>query len=143
MWEETRSGGEAMDKAKFKEFMEKPWVQKTKQFFKKTGVVLKQTAKWCYQLRNLLLSVPVLVCAVVLAIRNSKLLPKAVGLGLRSNGEYLVRLSRSAAVLLPLVVTCLCVVMIFCSKKVLHPWLVSLFSLVLPLVIWFSCTFPA
>ena len=132
-----------MDKAKFKEFMEKPWVQKTKQFFKKTGAVLKLIAKWCYQLRNLLLSVPVLVCATVLAVRNSKLLPKAVGIGLRGNGEYMMLLSRSAAVLLPLVVTCVCVVLIFCSKKVLHPWLVSVFSLALPLVIWFSNTFPA
>ena len=132
-----------MAKGKFREFMEKPWVQKTIQVLKKIWFVLKLTAKWCYQLRSLLLSIPVLVCAAVLAIRNSKLLPEAVGLGLKASGEYMILLSRSAAVLLPLVITCLCVVMIFCSKKVLHPWLVSLFSLALPLVIWFSNTFPA
>lgn len=132
-----------MDKQKFKEFFEKPWVQKTKEVLKKIGFVLKLTAKWCYQLRSLLLSIPVLVCAAVLAIRNSRLLPETVGLGLKGSGEYMILLSRSAAVLLPLVITCLCVVMVFCSKKVLHPWLVSLLSLVLPLVIWFSNTFPA
>lgn len=132
-----------MDKAKFKEFMEKPWVQKTMQFLKKAGFVLNLTAKWCYQLRSLLLSIPVLVCAAVLAIRNSRLLPETVGIGLRGNGEYMLLMTRSAAVLLPLVVTCLCVVLVFCSKKVMHPWLVSLLSLVLPLVIWFSNTFPA
>jgi hypothetical protein len=132
-----------MEKGKFKEFLQKPWVQKTWEILKKIGFVLKLTAKWCYQLRSLLLSIPVLVGAVVLAIRNSRLLPEAVGLGLKGNGEYILLLSRSAAVLLPLVVTCLCVVMVFCSKKVLHPWLVSLLSLALPLAIWFSTTFPA
>lgn len=132
-----------MDTGKFKEFMEKPWVQKTLQVLKKIGFVLKLTAKWCYQLRNLLLSIPVLVCAIVLAIRNSRLLPKVVGIGIRATGEYQFLFNRSAAVLLPLVVTCVCIVMIFCSKKVLYPWLISVFSLSLPLIIWISNMFPA
>ena len=132
-----------MDKRKFKTFMEKPWVQKTLRVLKKIGFVLKLTVKWCYQLRSLLLSIPVLVCAVVLAIRNSRLLPEQVGIGLKASGEYMLLFNRSAAVLLPLVVTCVCGVLMLCSKKMLYPWLVSLFSLVLPLVIWFSNTFPA
>ena len=132
-----------MDTKKIKEFFKKPWVQKTWNVMKKIGYGLKVAAKWCYQLRTLVLSVPVLVCAAVLAIRNSRLLPEVVGLGLKGNGEYMLLLTRSAAVLLPLVITCICIVMVFCSKKMLHPWMVSLLSLVLPLAIWFSTTFPA
>ena len=127
----------------WEDFTDKPWVQKVAGFFKKVGFVLKLTAKWAYQLRSLVLSIPVFVCAGALAIRNARLLPEFVGFGLLVSGEYQWLISRSAAVLLPLAVTAICIVLMLCSKKMMYPWLVSVLSLILPVVIWFSSTFPA
>ena len=117
--------------------------EKFKDIMGKTGFVLKLTAKWAYQLRSLLLSIPVFVCAAALAIRNIRLLPESVGIGLLVSGDYQFYVVRGIAALLPLVVTCICIVLMLCSKKMLYPWLVSLLSLVLPWAIWFSSTFPA
>ena len=122
-------------------FTEKPWVQKIGSFFKKAGIVLKLTIKWAYQLRSFVLSIPVLVCAGVLAIRNARLLPEQVGINMLANGEYRWMVTRGAAVLVPLLLTCLCVGLMSCSKKMLYPWLISVFSLLLPLVIWFTNSF--
>lgn len=128
-------------KQTWKRFTEKPWVQKVGGFFKKVGIVLKLTAKWAYQLRSLVLSIPVIVCAGVLAIRNARLLPELVGINILANGEYQWMISRGLAVVAPLALTGLCVVLMLCSKKMLYPWLISVFSLVLPLVIWLTNTF--
>ncbi len=124
------------------QLMEKPWMQKFVAFCKKAGFVLKLTAKWAYQLRSLVLSIPVVVCAGALAIRNARLLPELVGVNMLASGDYQWLVSRGAAVTLPLGVTILCVLLMLCSKKMLYPWLISVFSLVLPVVIWFTNTFP-
>jgi len=47
------------------------------------------------------------------------------------------------AVMGPLALTALCLVMVFCSKRVVYPWLISIFSLVIPIVIWITNVFPA
>ena len=46
------------------------------------------------------------------------------------------------AACIPVAITAVCLLMMFLSKKTLYPWLISVFSLVLPLVIWFSNVFP-
>ncbi len=124
-------------------FTEKPWVQKTAAFCKKAGFVLALTSKWAYKLRSFVLSIPVFICAVVLAIRNVKLLPQHVGINMLESGQYQWVISRGIAVMFPLAVTILCLVLVLSSKKVLYPWLISVFSLALPLVIWFTNTFPS
>lgn len=124
-------------------FAEKKGTQKVLAFFKKTGIVLTMTAKWSYQLRSLVLSIPVFVCACALAIRNAALLPEFVGIHMLASGHYQWVISRTTAVLLPLAITGICLVLMACSKKVLYPWLVSVFSLALPLVLWLTNLFPA
>jgi len=98
--------------------------------------------KWMYKLRSVILAAPVAVGAVILAIHNQAKLPDAVGINIQANGEYAQMLSKSVAVLGPLAVTAVCLLMVFCSKKVLYPWLISLFSLVLPLLIYITNIFP-
>ena len=102
-----------------------------------TGI-LKLTAKWAYKLRSLVLSIPVFVCAGALAIRNARQLPELVGVNMLANGEYQWFISRGAAVLIPFAVTAACLLLMLCSKRILYPWLISLFSLVLPLVVWLT-----
>lgn len=127
----------------WKQFTDKQSVQKVFAFCKKTGIVLTLTAKWAYQLRSILLAIPVAVCAGALAIRNLRLLPAAVGVNMLASGEYQWMVNRGVAVMAPLAVTALCLLMMFISKKVLYPWLVSVLSLALPLVIWITNVFPA
>ena len=113
--------------------------QKLKAFFGKVWFVLKLTAKWAYQLRSLVLSIPVFVCAAALAIRNARLLPLYVSVITFGESQFLI--TRGVAVLVPLALTCICIVLMLCSKKMLYPWLVSVLSLVLPWVIWLASTF--
>ena len=113
--------------------------QKFKAFFAKVWFVLKLTVKWGYQLRSLVLSIPVFVCAAALAIRNAKPLPMYVTAVSIGQNNYVI--TRGVAVLVPLAVTCICIVLMLCSKKMLYPWLVSVLSLVLPWVIWLASTF--
>ena len=101
------------------------------------------TAKWGYKLRGILLSIPVAVLAVALALRNLRQLPEMVGINILESGDYQWMVSRELAALVPLGVTAVCILLMFCSKKVLYPWLISLFSLVLPLMIWITNLFPA
>ena len=100
---------------------------------------------WNYVMRfkKLFLCTPVAVMAVILAIRNLFSLPALVGLALEGNGEFSFEIIREVAVVAPLVVTALCLLLVFASKRTLTPWLVSVFSLVLPLWILLINTFPA
>ena len=43
----------------------------------------------------------------------------------------------------PVAVTALCLLLMMCSRKTIYPWLISLFSLVLPLVLMLGAVFPA
>ena len=81
--------------------------------------------------------------AVILAMNNLRLLPQVVGINLMSDGNFSMVLGRLPAVLAPLVVTAVCLLLMFCSKRTLTPWLVSVFSLALPLIILVINVFPA
>lgn len=123
-------------------FTEKKGVQKVITFFKQVGVVLGLTGKWTYRIRSLVLAIPVFIYAGALAIRNARLLPEMVGVNILANGEYQWLVARSAVVAIPFGITVLCLLLMLCSKKVLYPWLISVFSLTLPYVIWLTNNLP-
>ena len=97
--------------------------------------------KWIYRLRSILLSAPVLVIAIILAVHNMNVLPDIIGLDMQSNGEYTQAITKGVAVMGPLLLTVVCTLLTICSKKVLYPWLISLFSLALPLVFMLTGAF--
>ena len=103
---------------------------------------LKTIWKWIYRLRSVILAIPVAIGAIVLAIHNQANLPETVGINIQASGEYAQTVSRNVAVLGPLAVTAVCLLMVFCSRKVLYPWLISVFSLVLPLLVYITNIFP-
>ena len=127
---------------RWKRFSQKESVQRVKGFFKKVGFVLGLTGKWTYRLRSLVLAIPVFICAGALAIRNAQLLPEMVGVNILASGEYQWLVSRGAAVMIPFGLTVVCLLLMLCSKRVLYPWLISLFSLVLPYVVWLTNNLP-
>ncbi len=105
--------------------------------------VLKMTGSWCYKLRSVLLAIPVSIAAIAQALKNIGRLPSQVGINMLESGEFAILISRGIAVMGPLAITALCLMLMFCSKRVLYPWLISVFSLVLPWLLWITNTFPA
>lgn len=100
---------------------------------------------WVYivKLRKIILAVPVAWAAIVLALRNLAKLPALVGFDLQADGTFAIQIGKLPAVMAPLLVTAVCLLLLFCSKRTLTPWLVSVFSLALPIIILVINIFPA
>lgn len=103
---------------------------------------MQELWKWAYRLRSIVLALPVAAAAVVLALHNLARLPAEVGINIQPDGQYAQMIGKGVAVMGPLALTAVCLLMVFCSKKVLYPWLISLFSLALPLLIYITNIFP-
>lgn len=115
-------------------------------FWERTASVRKVLAgigRWIYHLRGLLMAVPVALAAIWLAIQNTQRLPAMVGINILANGEYQYMIARGTAVTTPLLVTGICLLLMFCSRKTIYPWLISIFSLVIPVMIYITNVFPA
>ena len=132
-------------KQKWQNFLEKtePARSTTGNVVRSTGTVLGLVCTWIYKLRSVLLAIPVAAMAIGLAIDNMKRLPETVGINLLASGEYALYVTRNVAVMGPLAVTAVCLLLMFCSRRVLYPWLISLFTLVLPWLIYITNIFPA
>ena len=125
-------------------FIEKarPVMQKTGQILRKAGQVIKKVFKYIMRFRKVFLAIPVGWGAISLALYNMGHLPAVVGLDLQNNGEFSMLVVRELAVLGPLAITALCLLLMFASRRTLTPWVVSLFSLSLPLLILITNVFP-
>ena len=106
-------------------------------------VIFRRICKVCYHLRKFIMAVPVVLYALRLAAYNMKHLPEQVGINLLSNGEFAQMVSRQSAVMGPLVVTGACLALMFVSRKSVYPWIISIFTLVLPLLILLTNNYPA
>ena len=120
-----------------------PILQKLKKFAQAVLKGARIVWKHLFAMRKIFISIPVAVAAVVLALRNQAVLPAVVGLNLQNNGTFSIQILRELAVLGPMAITALCLLLVFFSKRTLTPWLVSVFSLAIPLVILITNTFPA
>ena len=98
----------------------------------KTGHVIGIIFSWIYKLRSVILAIPVAIAAVQMAMYNMENLPAIVGIDLQASGEYALLIDRNVAVMGPLAVTAVCLLMMFCSRRVVYPWIISIFTLVLP-----------
>ncbi len=129
---------EKMNQIELPSWMEKTWV-----VLKKIGRVLAGIGKWIFHLRGFFMAIPVVLAALTLATRNMARLPEEVGINLLANGQYEYLVSRGLAVLAPLVVTGVCLIMMLLSRRTIYPWIISIFSLILPWVIYITNVFPA
>lgn len=121
----------------------RPARETTGKIFQGIGKVISIVATWIYRLRGVLLAIPVVAVAIRFAMENKERLPEAVGINLLANGEYQMMVTRDVAVMGPLAVTAVCLLLMFMSRRVLYPWLISIFSLVLPWLIYITNIFPA
>lgn len=109
----------------------------------KFGKVLKTIGKYIVKLWPVIISTPVAVMSIILAIKNAARLPDPVGINLLSSGDFGLLMPKLLVVLGPVLLTAICIVMTIFSKRTLFPWLVSLFTLVLPILIWLTNIYPA
>lgn len=119
-----------------------PTIEKAKAIYAKAAEKVVPAWKYVTKFKKLFLAAPVAAASVLIAIYNLIKLPALVGIGLQGNGEFSLEVIREVAVLAPLLVTAICLLLMFASKRTLTPWMVSLFSLLLPLMILITNTFP-
>ena len=134
-----------MIEAKWQEFCQKsqPARKYCSDVLKEIGRAIKLVWKYVYKLRALLLAIPVIIIAVILACVNMTQLPENVGINLLADGSFSMMVSRWTAVLIPLGLTGFCVFLTVGARKTLYPWLISLFTLALPLLIYVTNVYPA
>lgn len=141
---------------KFYAFVEKlrPAFSAIGRFFKTLGDSLYKIGLYMYRLRSLILAAPVAGVALILASESKSRLAQTVEVskftfnpeasdalfGFLELGKTTI--SQEAAIWGPLMLTAACLVMMMCSKRTLYPFLISLFTLCLPPVIWFLSVYP-
>ena len=121
---------------------EKPEETKKTGSLQKVWNVMRMIGNLIYRLRKIIMSIPVVYYAIVFGVYNAKYLPERVGLVLQSNGEFAQTVSRGLAVMGPLGVTAACLLLMFCSRRTLYPWLISIMSLLLPMLILLLNNYP-
>lgn len=123
-------------------------------FLKTLGSSLYKIGVYMYRLRSILLAAPVAAAAAMLAMQNMERLPESVEitkltfnpqaehalLGFLELGTELI--TRDMAVFGPAVITAVCLVMMMCSKRTLYPFIISVFSLCLPLALYYFTVYP-
>ena len=109
----------------------------------KTNRIINLLGVWLFRLRKFVMAAPVVYYALKLAAYNSEHLPDPVGINLQSTGEFAQLISRNIAVMGPLGLTLACLLLMFCSRKAMYPWAISVFTLALPLLILVSNAYPA
>lgn len=98
---------------------------------------------WLFRLRKPVMAAPVVYYALKLARYNMEHLPEEVGINLQSTGEFAQMISRNTAVMGPFALTTACLLLMFCSRKAMYSWAISIFTLALPLLILFTNVYPA
>ena len=106
--------------------------------YRKIEEVITVIIRCVIKLRKVILAAPVIYYAVKIAGENMDRLPETVGFNLQANGEFAAMVSRNYAVYGPLAVTMFCLLLMFSSRKTLFPWIISIFTLVLPYLIYYT-----
>ena len=132
-------------KSKWKRFYNKHQSTCDKVFLFFKRIADKVVPAWNYimKYKKIFLAAPVAVFALIMAFVNMFKLPALVGMGLEADGEFSFEIIREVAVLGPLAVTAICLLLLFASKRTLTPWMVSMASLLLPLMLLITNTFPS
>lgn len=117
--------------------------EKTKAVFRKIGRVLQIIGKVLFHLRKIFLAVPVVWAAFKVYAYGQANLPEAVGVWLLENGDYQFTLARESALMSCMAVTAACLVLMFCSRRTILPWIVSIFTLVLPFLLIITNMYPS
>ena len=120
-----------------------PALEKVSAVWHKIKAVCALIFLWCKRLRKLVLAAPVVFLALKIAIQNTNRLPDMVGLWLLQDGTYAHMVTREYAVFIPLCLTGVCLGLMAISRKTVYPWLISIFTLALPYLIYLTNIYAA
>ena len=104
------------------------------------------------RLRKIILAAPVIVASLHLAKECSKALTGPFRFHILDiinsfkESDMIIRqveISREMAIVGPMAVTGTCLVLMFLSRRTIYPWLISIFTLVIPLYVLFAGFLPA
>ena len=107
------------------------------------GALFKKNWRWSFELRKLIMAIPVVIGMVKLADECRQRLPEMVGINLMANGNFQQMIARETAITATIIITSACLVFMFLSRKTIYPWLVSILSLLLPVLLIITNIFPA
>ena len=110
-------------------------IQALRGIYKRIETVLRAFFSILFSLRKLFMVIPVLLAALQLAIYSRENLPETVGFNIQASGEFAQVISRDTAIYGPLGLTCICLVLVLLSRRTVYPWIISIFSLSLPILI--------
>lgn len=110
--------------------------------WQKAMAILRTVGRVLFRLRKVFMAIPVIYLAMKLGAYNMEHLPEMVGLNIQSNGSYAEMISRTAAVNGCLGVTYGCLALMFLSRKTVYPWIISFFSLILPIFLLLTNQYP-
>ena len=116
---------------------------KTKEVFRKIGRVFYIIGRVLFHMRKIFLTLPVLWLAFKVYNYAKELLPDTVGVWLLENGDYAFSLGVDAALISCLAVTAACLVLMYLSRRTILPWIISLFTLVLPVMLVLTNMYPS
>ena len=122
---------EVMEEAK----SDKPRGEKFKRILKIIGKVI-------FHLRKIFMAMPVVYYALKLADYCKDNLPEMVGLRIQADGSFLETISRASAINGCLMITAICLGMMFLSRKTVYPWVISIFSLIVPIFLLITNLYP-
>ena len=111
--------------------------------YHKIGEVCGFITTWIFRLRKIFMAIPVVYLAMMLAAYCRENLPEEVGVDLLSTGEFATLMERGACVNGCLLVTFACLALMFLSRRASFPWVISIFTLALPLLILATNNFDA
>ena len=101
------------------------------------GSFFRKAGSFVFRFRKIFLAIPVVVVAIWMACSNAARLPDVVGLILAASGDFSLLVSKQQAIFGPLILTGLCLIFMFSSRKVFYPWLISVVTLAVPPLILF------
>lgn len=120
-----------------------PVIMAIGKFFHRAWEIILLIWSYVMKFRKLFLAAPVVYAAIKLAQQNLERLPEVVGLNVQIDGTFAMYLTREQAAWGPVLLTTLCLLLMFCSRRVLTPWIVSVLTLVIPVFIWVINVFPS
>ena len=117
--------------------------EKTDPYLEKAKKYWTLARPWIWRFRKVIFALPVIYLMLYFARLNWNVLPQQVGLNLQTTGDYAKYISKELAVYGPMGVTGGCLAMMFLSRKTVYPWMICMFSMLLPLLILLTNIFPA
>jgi hypothetical protein len=123
--------------------------------FRGIGRVFSLLGKYVFKLRGIFMAIPVAVIAVISAMINMERLPDTLEyamLGIDFDATQTLfgpvvmnveQISREMAVMGPLTLTAICLLFTVFSKRTLFPWIISIFTLLIPTLLYLTTQYPA